>query len=95
MTWLTLTSLLTYLYSGKGKTYLAERTIETELRKIETLLAANTTHTEQWLTLVDRLTDQLKELGDVSNWAQTLLNSAQEIRQLAKTVNETRTSRRR
>lgn len=77
------------------QTYLAERTIEAELRKIEILLSANATHTEQWLTLVDRLTDQLKELGDVSNWAQTLLNSAKDINQLAQTVNETRAKRHR
>lgn len=68
------------------KTYLAERTIELELRQIESLIAANSTHIEQWLLLIDRLTDQLKELGDVANWAQTLRNSVNDIRRIAQSV---------
>lgn len=68
------------------KAYLAERQIELELRDIERLLVSNANQNTQWMTLLDRLTRELKEMGDVSNWLEHLEAAAAEINQLAKSV---------
>ena len=68
------------------KAYLAERHIETELRNVERLLISNATQTEQWASVLNRLSTELKELGDITNWLDILEKAAVEIRQLSRKV---------
>lgn len=63
--------------------YQSEKTIEKELKEIEGLLSSNATQAEQWISLVDRLTTELKEMGDISNWLDTLEQVADEIRDIS------------
>lgn len=67
---------------------MAERQIESELRNIERLLSSNGYQIHQWTTLLDRLTSELKELGDVSNWAAIMEKSADEIRDISKQLSK-------
>lgn len=64
--------------------YTAERRIEVDLRDIERLLSSNNTKVQQWTSLLERLTSELKELGDVHNWLEILEKSANEIMDLSK-----------
>lgn len=65
---------------------MTERQIEAELREIERLMSTNATQIEQWTTLVDRLSKELKEMGDVSNWLQVLEQTAGDIAETSKTL---------
>lgn len=73
-----LTSSCTLLFRSQ-KAYLAERQIEIELRDVERLLVSNANQNSQWMTLLDKLTRELKEMGDVANWLEHLEAAATEI----------------
>jgi len=66
--------------------YAAEKEIEAELRNIERLLVSNANQNEQWMTLLTRLSTELKELGDVTNWVESLESSANDIHTIAKSL---------
>ncbi|KAI0561890.1 GCN5-like protein [Gracilaria domingensis] len=76
-------ALLQRINEDVQEVYQAERQIETELRNIERLLSSNGYQIHQWTTLLDRLTTELKELGDVSNWVEVLEQSAIEIKNIS------------
>lgn len=79
-------ALLTAVNQDVSQSYLSERQIETELRQIERLLSTNATQTEQWNTLLDRLTTELMEMGDIANWLDTLDKTATQINQVCQTL---------
>lgn len=79
-------ALLTAINEDVSTAYLAERQIELELRNVERLLVSNANQNSQWMTLLDRLTRELKELGDVSNWLEHLEAAANDINELAKSM---------
>lgn len=63
--------------------HLAERQIEAEIGKIERLLSSNASHTAQWVTTLDRLTGELKKMGDVTNWLEILEKVTLDIESIA------------
>ncbi|CDF35253.1 unnamed protein product [Chondrus crispus] len=78
--------LLTTINEDVSCAYVAQRQIELELRNVERLLVANANQNAQWMTLLDRLTRELKELGDVSNWLEHLEAAATEINEISKSL---------
>lgn len=72
-------ALLTLVNTHVSTAYETEREIETELRIIERLLSSNNTLTEQWTSLLNRLTRELKEMGHVANWLEALHKTTAKI----------------
>lgn len=86
-------ALLTAVNQDVSQSYLSERQIETELRQIERLLSTNATQTEQWNTLLDRLTTELMEMGDIANWLDTLDKTATQINQVCQSLAQNKAKR--
>ncbi|CAN8061838.1 unnamed protein product [Agarophyton chilense] len=76
-------ALLKVINEDVQEVYQAERQIETEVRNVERLLSSNGFQIHQWTTLLDRLTAELKELGDISHWVEVLEKSANEIKDIS------------
>lgn len=49
-------------------------------------MIANAALTAQWQTTLDKVTNELKEMGDLSNWSESIVTLAEEVRDLAKRI---------
>jgi hypothetical protein len=57
--------------------------MERELRRLQALLQSNGHQNDQWVSLLGGVTMELKELGDVGNWAQLLEELAVDVKSIA------------
>mmetsp|Transcript_167 Transcript_167/g.523 ORF Transcript_167/g.523 Transcript_167/m.523 type:complete len:129 (-) Transcript_167:422-808(-) len=71
---------------GGKKVYEAEEAVERELRKVDLEMRRFQQQNRSWLALIDDLADELKSLGDVTNWLeyteQQVIRVADEISRL-------------
>lgn len=65
-----------------SKSYEREKKIETQLRRIETLLRSHENQNERWRSLVGKVVGELKELGDVNNWVEFMSRDMCEVERL-------------
>lgn len=62
--------------------YEDQKAIEAELRRIQSLLKSQAHHVSLYQGVIDNLVSSLKELGDVSNWAQMLETISKDVSDL-------------
>jgi hypothetical protein len=75
-------SRLTLLYISR-QAYEDQKLIEREIRRVQGLLQSNAHQCDRWTSLLSGVINELKELGDVTNWAQLLEVAAKDIQTVA------------
>lgn len=74
---------LTLVCAEVDEAYDCQKAIEAQLRRVQTLLKSQAHHVSLYQGVIEGLVSSLKELGDLSNWAQTLETLAKEVTDLA------------
>jgi len=65
-------ALVDELNCGVAQAYLNQRRLDAEGKQLQMSVATLTKQTNKWLTLINNFNSQLKQLGDVENWARSI-----------------------
>jgi len=65
-------ALVDHLNTGVAQAYINQKKIDSEAKQLQANAQAFARQTNDWLTLLDRFNEALKEIGDVENWARSI-----------------------